>query len=159
MIEAAGEERGAGPSERPLFDVLVNPFSLRGAPVLWLLSFLVPRGGLPVSLCVFHNLTGLPCPGCGLTRSLASISHLCPGEALRYHPFGPLIYALLVALTAASIAGEGRRARLRAWIEGHPRRGARARAVYRGCVAAFLAFGLARLGLALAAQRNWFAGT
>jgi hypothetical protein len=154
MTNAAGEQSGAGPSERPLFDVLVNPFSLWGAPVLLLLSFLVPRGGLPVSLCVFYNVTGLPCPGCGLTRSLASISHLCLGEALRYHPFGPPIYALLVALTVARFAGEARRARLRRWIDG-----ARARAVYRGCVGAFLTFGLVRLGLALAAQGNWFAGT
>jgi hypothetical protein len=148
-------------SERPVFDVIVNRFSLRAAPAVLALSFLMPRGGLPVSLCWFYNVTGLPCPGCGMTRSLASISHLHLGEAVRYHPFGLVLYPLLVVLTAASLAGEARRARLRAWLGRHPwveGRGARARAIYHAAVAAFIGFGLLRLGLALTAKEDWFAG-
>jgi Protein of unknown function (DUF2752) len=140
-----------------VFDIVVNRFSLRAAPIVLLGSFVMPPQGISVSLCWFYTVTGLPCPGCGLTRSLACISHLELYAALRYHPFGVALYALLVALTAASFAGERRRALLRAWLE---RRAlaSRSRAVYHGLLAAFLGFGLARLGLALATKRDWFEG-
>ncbi len=51
-------------------------------------------GGLP-SLCVFHNLTGLPCPGCGFTRSLVCCAHGQLGNAIIYHPLGPILFAAL----------------------------------------------------------------
>ena len=143
--------------QRPLYDVIVNPISLRVAPVVLLVSFVMPSAGLPATLCWFHNVTGLPCPGCGLTRSLANISHGHPVDAFGYHPFGPLLYALLVALTAAFFAGEARRARLRAWLE-RLSLAPRSRAVYHGLVAAFVGFGLVRLGVAWLSQGRFFAG-
>lgn len=50
--------------------------------------------------CTFRQVTGLPCPGCGLTRSWALTAHGRLGEALRRHPFGPLTFvgALAVVL-------------------------------------------------------------
>lgn len=54
-------------------------------------------GGLP-SLCIFKNITGLPCPGCGLTRSVVYSAHGQWQQAIAYHPFGPLFLAG-VALT------------------------------------------------------------
>ncbi len=143
--------------QRPLYDVIVNPLSLWAAPAALILTFVMPPDGLPVTLCWFHNVTGLPCPGCGLTRSLASVSHGHLGEAFRYHPFGPLIYAMAVGLTAAALAGEARRARLRAWLE-RRRLAARSRTVYHGFVAAFLGFGLARLGVAWLTDGRFFSG-
>ncbi len=140
---------------RPIFEVLVNPLSLRFAPAALVVSFVMPPGGLGFSLCWFHGLTGLPCPGCGLTRSLASISHRELGAALRYHPFGFVIYALFVGLTAASLAGERRRLLLRAWVE---RRARAVGAVYGGFVAAFIGFGLVRLGLCVLTDVDWFSG-
>ncbi|MBC8102840.1 MAG: DUF2752 domain-containing protein [Cytophagales bacterium] len=50
--------------------------------------------GLP-SLCVFYATTGLPCPGCGITRSVVCCCHLRLGEALTYHPAGPLVFLWL----------------------------------------------------------------
>ena len=50
-------------------------------------------GHLP-SICVFYNLTGLPCPGCGLTRSFVCLGHGHLFEALHWHPLGPAIFLL-----------------------------------------------------------------
>jgi hypothetical protein len=140
---------------RPIFEVLVNPLSLGAAPAALLLSFVMPPGGVSFTLCWFHGLTGLPCPGCGLTRSFASISHLELGAALHFHPFGVLLYALALGLTAAGLAGERRRRLLRAWVE---RRARAVSVVYGGLVAAFIGFGLVRLGLCALTDVDWFSG-
>ena len=47
---------------------------------------------LPQS-CIWQHLTGLPCPFCGLIRSLLEISHGRLASAVSYHLFGPLVYA------------------------------------------------------------------
>jgi hypothetical protein len=45
-------------------------------------------GGIP---CIWRSITGYPCPGCGLTRSLASMSHFDIVSAIRFNPSGLLI--------------------------------------------------------------------
>ncbi len=52
-----------------------------------LLAF--PGWGVP---CPFHAITGLACPGCGMTRALVLVSQLQWGPALRMNP---LVFALL----------------------------------------------------------------
>jgi hypothetical protein len=55
-------------------------------------------------LCVFRNLTGLPCMGCGLTRSFCA---LAKGEAVRafaFHPLGPLVFAVACVYWLRGIA-------------------------------------------------------
>jgi hypothetical protein len=48
------------------------------------------------SLCVFKMLTGLPCPGCGITKSLIFLYQGDLGKSLRYHLFGlPLVFCSL----------------------------------------------------------------
>ena len=54
-------------------------------------------GHLP-SLCPFYNLTGLPCPGCGLTRAFVCLGHGRWIESLHWHPLGWLIYAVFLLL-------------------------------------------------------------
>lgn len=48
-------------------------------------------------LCVFKNLTGMDCPGCGLTRSFTYMGHLAVRTAFDRHWLGPALYALVAA--------------------------------------------------------------
>ncbi len=51
------------------------------------------------TVCPFANLTGLPCPACGLTRSFGELSHLHFREAITYNPFVfPAAVLLLVLI-------------------------------------------------------------
>ncbi len=79
---------------------------------LLLLAFLYlvppPQGsgkslvGLP-SLCLFQNVSGLPCPGCGITRSLVCCAHGLFGQAIRFHPLGPPVFASLVGMALTGL--------------------------------------------------------
>jgi hypothetical protein len=48
-------------------------------------------------LCPLRNLTGLPCPGCGLTRSFIATAHADLTAAFGFHRLGPLLFAALAA--------------------------------------------------------------
>jgi hypothetical protein len=48
--------------------------------------------------CLFHQLTGLDCPGCGTTRALHALLHGRVLEALRFNPF--LFAGMLVGAIA-----------------------------------------------------------
>jgi hypothetical protein len=55
-------------------------------------------GQIPIpDTCSFKNLTGLPCPGCGLTRSIVAAMHGDLRTSLMYHRLGllTLVYILL----------------------------------------------------------------
>lgn len=60
--------------------------------------FFVLLSGLRIP-CVFFELTGLKCPGCGVTRMLVSVAWLDFADAFGYNPFlfttGPLILIYL----------------------------------------------------------------
>ena len=46
--------------------------------------------------CIFHLVTEVPCPGCGMTRACLSITHGHFGAAWHYHPFSFLIIGLAI---------------------------------------------------------------
>jgi hypothetical protein len=50
--------------------------------------------------CPFHTLTGIKCPGCGMTRACIALARGEVGEALRYNPFslGLLFFVGVFAL-------------------------------------------------------------
>lgn len=59
-------------------------------------------------ICPFRRLTGLPCPGCGLTRSWVYLAHGQWRDAIVAHPFGLVAVALTVALVAAVVLARAR---------------------------------------------------
>ena len=49
----------------------------------------VQIGNIPLpGFCTFRGLTGIPCPGCGLLRSMVSVVHGELGKSLEYHRLG-----------------------------------------------------------------------
>lgn len=55
-------------------------------------------GAIPV-FCPFEALTGIPCPGCGMTRAMLSLIAGNPGDAAVHNPF----CFFLLFVVAASI--------------------------------------------------------
>lgn len=55
-------------------------------PILAIVIFLIVSITLTESTCVLRTITGIPCPGCGLTRATLSILRLNFSVAFRYNP-------------------------------------------------------------------------
>lgn len=47
--------------------------------------------GRESSWCVYRRATGIPCPGCGLTRAASRLAHGDLAGAVRAHPLGPVL--------------------------------------------------------------------
>jgi hypothetical protein len=60
------------------------------------IPFLINPDLVPVSICGFKNLTGLPCPACGMSHSLHALTHLRITDSVRFHPVGALLYLLVI---------------------------------------------------------------
>lgn len=102
---------------------------------------------LGVDLCWFHRLTALPCPGCGLTRSVVALVRGEWWASLTFHPFGPLVLGWALVATASALLRGPRRQRA---IEAFGR--LQVDRWYSLVVLAFAGFGLARLVLAVLAS-------
>jgi hypothetical protein len=88
--------------------LLLDP-AAGGAGRLSLGGFTLP------GLCAFYELTGIPCPGCGLTRSWVSALHGDLGASLTHHPLGWLVLLYVLAQGvrhAAWLALPARRVRI-----------------------------------------------
>jgi hypothetical protein len=59
---------------------------------------------IPLTLCVFKGLTGLPCPTCGSTRALGRLVSLDPGGALAMNPFTTIAAVVVAAWGIADLA-------------------------------------------------------
>ncbi|HOO68805.1 MAG TPA: DUF2752 domain-containing protein [Bacteroidales bacterium] len=56
------------------------------------------------SFCPFKMLTGLPCPGCGMVKSMVSLYRGDLAESFRYHLFGPLLVLFFTSALFVMIA-------------------------------------------------------
>ena len=77
---------------------------LAGLAALAGLRAWVPPEDPRLSICLLRNATGLPCPGCGLTRAFA---HLAKGEWSAAWQDQPLVFPLAAEAGAAWLAWGG----------------------------------------------------
>jgi hypothetical protein len=71
---------------------------LAGSLLLPFLAFDWVTSPPSLVLCPLRAVTGIPCPSCGLTRALAHLEHGHLAEALKFHPFSPLVLVAALAL-------------------------------------------------------------
>ena len=64
--------------------------------------------------CLPMSRWNFPCPGCGVTTSIALAAHGRPLAALRTQPFGPVVLAAALAGAVWALAGHARGRDLRA---------------------------------------------
>ena len=69
------------------------------------------------TLCLFKNIFGISCPGCGMTRAFLFLGHGNVREAITLNPISPLAFSIVVFLWFANairiFAGKGAQVRLR----------------------------------------------
>lgn len=66
-----------------------------GGAVLFLFDTPFSPSG-PHTLCLFRNLTGIPCPGCGMGRGIDHLLHLQFGEAIFMNPLCILVFPAII---------------------------------------------------------------
>jgi hypothetical protein len=71
---------------------------LAGTLLLPLMAFDWVTAPGSLVLCPLRAVTGVPCPSCGLTRALAHLERGHWADAVRFHPFAPLVFLLVLAL-------------------------------------------------------------
>jgi len=52
----------------------------------------------PITSCGFKNIFGIPCPSCGLSRSVFSFSHFHFQEAFGYNLMGPILLFISIII-------------------------------------------------------------
>ena len=71
---------------------------LLGIGLAYLIFVLIAGFGIP---CIFHLITGLQCPGCGISRMFVSLAKLDFVSAFKYNSFvfitGPFLLAYVIA--------------------------------------------------------------
>ena len=97
---------------------LLDPLQRRGkawqtaviAALLGAAALTDPTHPLPFDVCVFHRLTGLPCPTCGMTRAVCHAVHGHWAQSVALHPAGLILVAGLAGwmLWTAAEAWRGR---------------------------------------------------
>jgi hypothetical protein len=81
-----------------LVGLLIRPDEGDGGTILTLFGLPLP------SVCWFRFSTGIPCAGCGLTRSVVLLLHGRVGASLAIHPFGVVAVALALLLAPPRLA-------------------------------------------------------
>lgn len=83
--------------------------------IFFLMSFSVSeghasaKGFLGQIFCPFNKITSLPCPFCGITRSVIFASRLDLVKSVEYHPMGLFVFLFLILAPGILIANQNRR--------------------------------------------------
>jgi hypothetical protein len=125
---------------------LARRFSaLVGAAILIVVAIHPPHGWSH-TICWCRAALDLPCPGCGLLRSMSSTMAGRFSDAWNYHPFGPLVLVTAGFMFARALVPEPTRRRLALVMRTSSRWW---RAGYLAFVAAFVGFGIIRAGFSV----------
>ena len=123
------------------YRLLFNPFATWGSLAMLALVSLLPADGAGVPVCLFRAMSGLPCPGCGLTRALSSLIQGNPAAAFSYHPFAFLVLPLFGMLALHNFLPQAARQRVQTFCGAHDRL---IRRGYHGFIYTFVGFGVVR---------------
>jgi hypothetical protein len=126
---------------------LLAPGVRRFALVVLVASFVIPPTGLGVDLCPLHRVTGLPCPGCGMTRGLAALTQGDFTAAAGLNPFALLVWPVLVALAVLALVPQRLVGRLERRLDAH---GSVLTRMFHLGLATLLGFGALRVVLLVA---------
>ncbi len=149
---------GAGQEDEPNAATYRRWFGRHTLWIAWvglIIAVVHPPHGLGMPICWGRLATGLPCPGCGLTRSLSCAVRGMFQESFAYHPFGVLVLVFFMLAAVVSVLSKPRRRWLARFME---RRSQLAGRLYSWLVGAFVAFGLSRAAMHLlmsAAAGGW----
>ncbi len=73
--------------------------------------------GVSLWVCPFHAFTGMPCPGCGLSRAIVLFLQGHWGEAFQAHAFAPLFFLGFVVMGVVSCLPGAAYQKTLVWIE------------------------------------------
>ena len=111
--------RLTGPEPGMLFGGLFVLGAAYTLPLAW------NQGWSPIPPCIFHQLTGQPCPMCGATRSFVALAHGDIAKSVLLYPLAPILFlAMLVGIGYSAWAlTTGQRLRLNLSLQMHQRIG------------------------------------
>src|SRR5713101_2009825 len=111
--------RISGPEPGMLFGGLFVLGSAYALPLFW------NQGWSPIPPCIFHQVTGQPCPMCGATRSVVALAHGDIARSVYLYPLAPLLFlGMLIGISDGACAMViGRRVRVTLSLQGHQRIG------------------------------------
>lgn len=105
-----------GMTAKAVFRYLIVAFAAAGVVFLW---FFNPTEIAWAPKCAVHAITGLQCPGCGISRAIHALLHGHFYEALAYNWFFVISVPYLLSVCAVmSIPALYRRERLRYAVTG-----------------------------------------
>jgi hypothetical protein len=105
------------------------------------IAVLHPPHETGLQLCWMHASTGVPCPGCGVIRSMASAAHGVAERSWDYHPFGIPLLLGFASIAIISVLPLGAREEIARHLS---KRAAIVNVLTVALLAGFIAFGAAR---------------
>lgn len=101
MASATNISRPISATDDPLYSRRAAKILFAALTAVFLVSIVynAPDGNY-FTLCAFKNLTGLPCPGCGLAHSFCALAKGRVSQAFGYNALGPPSFVFAVLLWA-----------------------------------------------------------
>lgn len=126
---------------RRCYDLWFGRHMIVLAWVMPVIAIFHPPQGLILPLCWMKLCTGVPCPGCGLLRSLSCTVRGSLADAVTYHPFGAVLMLLFAVAMGVSVMPGEVRQRIGDLMSSHGRLLGGAYVLF---VSSFLAYGTVR---------------